>query len=222
MGFYCVDNLPVELIPHFLRKFASGRCESEFQPGGVAGGMLVKGYCNCRKIAGLAETFCAKDHAISLVFIEANDDALLRRYSETRRPHPLGKDISGAREEFAVRSATWIGAHPQTGRCVVIDSTQFNVSRTAQLHQTGDSKSVDRSPPIAHFGGQLRLTSMACQLMRDLIFDSCAFLPIPIFVPGLKKFTGRDAKVRQIHSFVFRRTGEFLCRGALEKACWPI
>jgi len=53
-----------------------------------------------------------KDHPISLVFIEANDDALLRRYSETRRPHPLGKDYS-VREKLALRTRA-DGADPQT------------------------------------------------------------------------------------------------------------
>jgi len=79
----------VELIPIFAELHQAG--ESEFNRR-RCWWMLVK-VLQLQKFAGLAETL-AQDHAISLVFIEANDDALLRRYSETRRPHPLGKDIS--------------------------------------------------------------------------------------------------------------------------------
>jgi UPF0042 nucleotide-binding protein len=89
MGYYCVDNLPVELIPIFAELHAAG--EGDF----ARAALLV----DAREGLQLAKfpallRHLQQEHPIILVFIEAQEDALLRRYSETRRPHPLGKDYS--------------------------------------------------------------------------------------------------------------------------------
>ena len=89
MGFYCVDNMPVELIPIFAELHEAG--EGDFSRAALL--VDAREGAQLQKLPGLL-THLRKDHPISLVFIEANDDALLRRYSETRRPHPLGKDYS--------------------------------------------------------------------------------------------------------------------------------
>jgi len=199
MGFYCVDNLPVELIPIFAELHQAG--EPEFNRAALL--VDAREGLQLQKLPGLLKHL-RKDHAISLVFIEANDDALLRRYSETRRPHPLGKDIS-VRESLQYERDLMEPIRKLAD--VVIDSTQFNVHELRSFINRR-FKSVDRSPmliSVVSFGYKYGVPIDA-----DLIFD-VRFLPNPHFVPGLKKFTGRDAKVRRfIRSFP--QTGEFLRR----------
>jgi len=199
MGFYCVDNLPVELIPIFAELHQAG--ESEFNRAALL--VDAREGLQLQKLPGLLKHL-RKDHAISLVFIEANDDALLRRYGETRRPHPLGKDIS-VRESLQYERDLMEPIRKLAD--VVIDSTQFNVHELRNFINRR-FKSVDRSPmliSVVSFGYKYGVPIDA-----DLIFD-VRFLPNPHFVPGLKKFTGRDAKVRRfIRSFP--QTGEFLRR----------
>ena len=199
MGFYCVDNLPVELIPIFAELHEAG--EGDFSRAALL--VDAREGLQIEKLPGLLKHL-RKEHPISLVFIEANDDALLRRYSETRRPHPLGKDIS-VRESLQYERD--LMAPIRKVADVVIDSTQFNVHELRSFINRR-FKSPDRSPmliSVVSFGYKYGVPIDA-----DLIFD-VRFLPNPHFVPGLKRFTGRDAKVRRfIRSFP--QTGEFLRR----------
>jgi UPF0042 nucleotide-binding protein len=199
MGFYCVDNMPVELIPIFAELHEAG--EGNFSRAALL--VDAREGAQLQKLPGLL-THLRKDHPISLVFIEADDDALLRRYSETRRPHPLGKDYS-VRE--SLRHERKLMAPIRRLADAVIDSTQFNVHEL-RTFITRRFKNPDRHPmliSVVSFGYKYGVPIDA-----DLIFD-VRFLPNPHFVPALRKFTGRSAKVRRfIRSFP--QTGEFLRR----------
>ena len=199
MGFYCVDNMPVELIPIFAELHEAG--EGNFSRAALL--VDAREGAQLQKLPGLL-THLRKDHPISLVFIEANDEALLRRYSETRRPHPLGKDYS-VRE--SLRHERELMAPIRRLADAVIDSTQFNVHEL-RTFITRRFKNPDRHPmliSVVSFGYKYGVPIDA-----DLIFD-VRFLPNPHFVPALRKFTGRSAKVRRfIRSFP--QTGEFLRR----------
>ena len=90
LGFYCVDNLPVALIPVFSDLlYDEGRGEIE------RAALLVDAREGeqIEKLPGYYRTLAGR-HPTTLVFIEASDEALLRRFSETRRPHPLGRNLS--------------------------------------------------------------------------------------------------------------------------------
>jgi RNase adapter protein RapZ len=199
MGFYCVDNMPVELIPIFAELHEAG--DGNFSRAALL--VDAREGAQLQKLPGLL-THLRKDHPISLVFIEANDEALLRRYSETRRPHPLGKDYS-VRE--SLRHERELMAPIRRLADAVIDSTQFNVHEL-RTFITRRFKNPDRHPmliSVVSFGYKYGVPIDA-----DLIFD-VRFLPNPHFVPALRKFTGRSAKVRRfIRSFP--QTGEFLRR----------
>jgi RNase adapter protein RapZ len=199
MGFYCVDNMPVELIPIFAELHAAG--EGDFSRAALL--VDAREGSQLQKLPGLL-THLRKDHPISLVFIEANDEALLRRYSETRRPHPLGQDYSVRESLLHERD---LMAPIRKLADVVIDSTQFNVHELRSFI-TRRFKNPDRHPTlisVVSFGYKYGVPVDA-----DLIFD-VRFLPNPHFVPALRKFSGRDAKVRRfIRSFP--QTGEFLRR----------
>ncbi len=199
MGFYCVDNLPVELIPIFAELHAAG--EGDFARAALL--VDAREGLQLGKLPGLLKHL-SKDHPITLVFIEANEDALLRRYSETRRPHPLGKNYS-VRESLSHERALMEPIRKLAD--VVIDTTQFNVHELRHFI-TRRFKNPDTRPmlvSIVSFGYRYGVPSDA-----DLVFD-VRFLPNPHFVPRLRPYTGKDPKVRRyIQSFP--QTGEFLRR----------
>jgi UPF0042 nucleotide-binding protein len=199
MGYYCVDNLPVELIPIFAELHAAG--EGDF----ARAALLV----DAREGLQLAKfpallRHLQQEHPIILVFIEAQEDALLRRYSETRRPHPLGRDYS-VRESLHQEKLLMEPIRKLAD--VVIDTSQFNVHELR--HFVNQRFKTESKRPLlvslVSFGYKYGVPTDA-----DLMFD-VRFLPNPHFVPKLRQFTGKDAKVRRyIESFP--QTGEFLKR----------
>jgi len=197
MGFYCVDNLPVELIPIFAELHAAG--EGDFARAALL--VDAREGLQLQKLPPLLKHL-KKNHPITLVFIEANEDALLRRYSETRRPHPLGKNFS-VRESLLHERALMAPIRKLAD--VAIDTTQFNVHELRHF-VTERFKNPDKRPmlvSVVSFGYRYGVPSDA-----DLVLD-VRFLPNPHFVPRLRPFTGQDAKVRKyIRSFP--QTGEFL------------
>jgi RNase adapter protein RapZ len=199
MGFYCVDNLPIEIIPIFAELHAAG--EGDFARAALL--VDAREGAQLEKLPPLLKHL-KKDHPITLVFIEANEDALLRRYSETRRPHPLGKNIS-VRESLLHERALMEPIRKLAD--VVIETTQFNVHELRNF-VTERFKNPDKRPmlvSVVSFGYRYGVPSDA-----DLVLD-VRFLPNPHFVPRLRPFTGKDPKVRKyIQSFP--QTGEFLRR----------
>jgi RNase adapter protein RapZ len=199
MGFYCVDNLPVELMPIFAELHAAG--EGDFARAALL--VDAREGAQLEKLPPLLRHL-RKDHPITLVYIDANEDALLRRYSETRRPHPLGKDYS-VRESLRHERALMEPIRKLAD--AVIDTSQFNVHELRQFVTTR-FKNPDKRPmlvSVVSFGYRYGVPTDA-----DLVFD-VRFLPNPHFVPRLRRFTGKDPKVRRyIQSFP--QTAEFLRR----------
>ena len=199
MGYYCVDNLPVELIPIFAELHAAG--EGDYAKAALL--VDAREGLQLEKLPGLLKHL-RHEYPIILVFIEANEDALLRRYSETRRPHPLGKDYS-VRE--SLRHEMVLMEPIRKLADVVIDTSQFNVHELRQF--INDRFKAEGKRPLllslVSFGYKYGVPTDA-----DLMFD-VRFLPNPHFVPKLRRFTGKDARVRRyIQSFP--QTGEFLRR----------
>jgi UPF0042 nucleotide-binding protein len=199
MGFYCVDNLPVELMPIFAELHAAG--EGDFARAALL--VDAREGAQLEKLPALLRHL-RKDHPITLVYIDANEDALLRRYSETRRPHPLGKDFS-VRENLRHERALMEPIRKLAN--VVIDTSQFNVHELRQFVTTRFKNPDERAMlvSVVSFGYRFGVPTDA-----DLVFD-VRFLPNPHFVPRLRRFTGKDPKVRRyIQSFP--QTAEFLRR----------
>jgi len=144
-------------------------------------------------------------HPVMLVFVEASDDVLQRRFSETRRPHPLsgnGKSLlEGIREERRRMAPIRRLAD------VVIDTTKLNVHELRQLVIERFEKAGQRPllVSVVSFGFRYGIPADA-----DLVFD-VRFLPNPHFVPRLRPYSGKNARVaRYIRSFP--QTTEFLRR----------
>ncbi|HLK04578.1 MAG TPA: RNase adapter RapZ [Candidatus Acidoferrum sp.] len=197
MGFYCVDNLPVELIPIFAELHAAG--EGDFSRAALL--VDAREGTQLEKLPALLKLL-RKDHPITLVFIDAGDDALIRRYSETRRPHPLGKALS-VRE--SLRHERDLMEPIRKLADVTIDTTQFNVHELRHFI-TERFKTADRRPllvSLVSFGYKYGLPSDS-----DLVFD-VRFLPNPHFVPRLRPYTGKDPKVRRF-ILSYPQSGQFL------------
>jgi UPF0042 nucleotide-binding protein len=199
LGFYCVDNLPVELIPTFSELYMQSGSENQ------RAALLVDAREGeqLEKLPAILQHL-RREKPATLVFIEAAEEALLRRFSETRRPHPLGHDRpvrEGLRRERILMEPIRKLAD------VVIDTTKFNVHELRQFITRRFQKS-DRRPmmmSIVSFGYKFGIPADA-----DLVFD-VRFLPNPHFLPRLRKYSGRDPRVsRYIRSF--SQTSEFLRR----------
>jgi UPF0042 nucleotide-binding protein len=199
LGFYCVDNLPVDLIPVF------GELYSE-SAGEIERAALLVDAREGGKIARLPSLFrrLREQHRARLVFIEAGDNALLRRFSETRRPHPLGRGL-GVRE--GIRRERRLMQPIRRMADVVIDTTKFTVHELRQFI-ISKFQSAEREPlvvSLVSFGYRYGVPADA-----DLVFD-VRFLPNPHFVAALRPHTGKHPRVaRYIRSF--KQTGEFLKR----------
>jgi len=199
LGYYCVDNLPVELIPTFSELNLHGNSEVE------RAALLVDARegDQLERLPALYKQI-RRDVPASLVFIEAADDALLRRFSETRRPHPLGHNRP-VREGLSRERQLMAPIRKLAD--VVIDTTRFNVHELRQFIIDRFQSRTKRPLMVSlvSFGYRYGVPADA-----DLVFD-VRFLPNPHFIPRLRKFSGRNPKVaRYIRSFP--QTGEFLRR----------
>jgi len=199
LGYYCVDNLPVELIPRFAELVR------ETEERNAA---LVVDIREGEKLDRLPRILKELKNQMrtTVVYLEADDAVLVRRYSETRRPHPLGQ------RESVQKSLQDERARLESIRKMadmVIDTSKFNVHELrahvieAFQHESGKPKTILVS--TVSFGFKKGVPEDA-----DLVFD-VRFLPNPHFVPELKPFTGRHPKVaKYIRSFP--QTQEFIKR----------
>jgi UPF0042 nucleotide-binding protein len=198
-GYYSVDNLPVELIP----KFAELARDSPTAPRAA---LVV----DIREGAGLKKfpaiySQIRRGIPTKLLFLEADEATLVRRFSETRRPHPLGTNRS---VEKSVRAERRKLGPIRSLADVIIDTSKFNVHdlRETILDKFRDGREESKIMVyIASFGYRHGVPSDS-----DLVFD-VRFLPNPNYIPEFKKLTGRNPRVaRYIRSFP--QTVEFIER----------
>lgn len=201
LGFYCVDNLPVDLISKFAELCAAQRDRIERAA-------VVVDIREGEALSQLPAIYQQLAHAHprpSLVFLEASDQALIRRFEETRRPHPLGRHLP-VRE--GIRLERMLLRPMRKLADVVIDTTRMNVHELREFVQ-------------ARFGGvethKMMLISVVSFGFRfgvlpegDLVFD-VRFLPNPNYLPHLKKKTGRDRGVQR-YMEKYPQTREFVDR----------
>jgi UPF0042 nucleotide-binding protein len=199
LGYYCVDNLPVELIPQFAELAVQSRDTRR-----TALVVDVREGSKLGKLPGILKSVRNRIPT-KVVFLEASDTVLLRRFSETRRPHPLGNNSpvkSALKEERG-----HLGAIRKLAD-FVIDTSKFNVHELrAHINETFHEQASEKSILVSSvsFGFRQGVPEDA-----DLVFD-VRFLPNPHFVPEFRPLTGRDPRVaRYIRSFP--QTREFISR----------
>ncbi len=186
LGFYCVDNLPPRLAPSLIELL-----EADGSRVNVGLGIDVRSGAFLEGADAALDELRARGFPPDVLFLDAADDALVRRFSETRRPHRLAADgdllkaIQGERERLA----------PLRRRAShVIDTTHLSVhDLRRQLVQmvSGRPDGIRLLTRIVSFGFKYGLPQDA-----DLVFD-LRFLPNPFFVPSLRDNSGLDQDVSE-------------------------
>ena len=199
LGYYCVDNLPVGLIPNFAELVLHS---SEIERAALV--VDVREGQSLDKLPGILHSV-KKLLPTTVVYLEATDESLLRRFSETRRPHPLGTSSPVKASLTAERRRL---STLRNLADVVIDTSKFNVHELrAHLTQRFQRQSTDKNILVScvSFGYKQGVPEEA-----DLLFD-VRFLPNPHFVPEFRPYTGRHPRVaKYIRSFP--QTREFISR----------
>jgi UPF0042 nucleotide-binding protein len=188
LGYFCVDNLPVMLLPMLAE--LSLRAGSEISRVAVVvdvrEGRLLTDFPAIYK-----RLQARRNLNPVLIFLEAGESTLVRRFSETRRPHPLAPDrsaIEGIREERqAMRTIRRMADH-------VVDTSEMTVHELRHVFTgvaSGHAPGTQLVVTILSFGFKHGIP-----VDSDLLFD-VRFLPNPHFVPALRPHTGRDTEVRR-------------------------
>jgi RNase adapter protein RapZ len=198
LGFYSVDNLPVDLIPKFA--------ELTHDNPSVTSAALVVDVREGKGLKKFPEVFASISDQVEakLVFLEADDAAIVRRFSETRRPHPLGGQ-SISRSIHAERTQL---APIRAMADLIINTSKFTVHELREFigeRFRGAGSESNILIYVTSFGFRKGIPPDS-----DLVFD-VRFLPNPNYIPRFKNLTGRNPGVaRYIRSFP--QTVEFIKR----------
>ena len=186
LGFYCSDNLPVALLEPFLEEVAAHENANRV---GIVVDVRTHDFATTFPAFYRDRLLKLVPHAI-LVFLEATDEVLARRYSETRRPHPMEKDRPILEAIQTEREAL---TEVKSLANMVLDTSQFSVhelkAEVMRRFQLDGSREVSLLITIISFGFKY-----SPPYNMDLLFD-VRFLPNPHFVPELRPKTGIDAAI---------------------------
>lgn len=199
MGYFCVDNLPVPLIDKFVQLVREG---GEGKTSGVAMGVDIRSsdFSNLRNVlADLKE----KGISFRVLFLDADDKTLVKRYKETRRSHPLAR---GGRVQDGLRKEREAVGFLKKDADYILDTSQL-LTRDLKTElekifiQDQDFRSLMIT--VLSFGFKYGIPADS-----DLVFD-VRFLPNPYYVPELKELTGKD---QPVHDFVMQYdvSGQFI------------
>lgn len=186
VGFYCVDNLPVELIEKFVELLAS--------PGGeitkVALGVDVRANHGFENVPSIINKLKEAGFPLEILYMEANDETLLKRYKESRRMHPLSPD--GRIEEGIRREREILGKIKGQADYVMDSSKLLTRELKIELDKifVEDEGYNNLMITIQSFGFKHGIPQDA-----DLVFD-VRFLPNPYYIDELKYYSGNDSPVR--------------------------
>jgi UPF0042 nucleotide-binding protein len=198
LGYYSVDNLPIGLIPKFAELTRSPRTRYAALVVDIREGEELQRFPKIyQRIRRKVPT--------RLVFLEADDETLIRRFSETRRPHPLGTERSVAK---SIRAERQMLAPIRALADHIVNTSKFNVHELREfMAETfrGSRGQADIMIYVTSFGYRNGVPPDS-----DLVFD-VRFLPNPNYIPQFKQLTGRHPSVaRYIRSFP--QTVEFIDR----------
>lgn len=185
LGYYCVDNLPLSLLPKFIELFdISGK---DIQK--VALVIDIREVIFFDRAPALIRELKKDGHPVEMIFLDSSDTALLKRYTETRRKHPLssnGNILEGITEERErLKELKDLADY-------TIDTSEYNVHDLRELIKDNFERPGSRSLSLnfMSFGYKHGFPHEA-----DMVFD-VRFLPNPYFVEELKELTGLEEEVR--------------------------
>jgi len=186
VGFFCIDNLPVKLLSAFLAM----RPDISQDGRKIALGMDVRTQGFLKNYARVFKRLERLGHRLSLIFLEADEEALRRRFSHTRRQHPLANQDSisqALREEIKAMAGLRRLAHR------IIDTSFYNVDQLRELIKEEYSDLQPRQRMWVHLMSFAYKNGIPPE--ADMVLD-VRFLPNPYFVDRLTALTGSDAAVR--------------------------
>ncbi len=188
-GFFCVDNLPIALIDSFISIISQNR---EINKIGIGIDIREKGFL--LEISAVLKTLKNK-YLVDVLFLETEKEVLIRRFKETRRPHPLGGDIEEAIQAEKEKLSPLRDAADR-----IVDTSSFTPHQLRQfvISLYGIPKGKKMTVTLISFGFKFGIPQNI-----DLLFD-VRFLPNPYFVTELKALKGTDKK---ISDFIFKNTG---------------
>lgn len=200
-GYYCVDNMPISLVI----KFAELAVVQEDGNSNIALGVDIRNGNALGELAAVLDEMADRHYSYQILYLDASDDMLIKRYKETRRVHPLAKDervdkgitMERGQLEFLKKQADYI-----------IDTSQLLTRELKQELEKIfilDKKYSNLFISILSFGFKYGIPSDA-----DLVFD-VRFLPNPYYVDGLRNLTGNDKEV-QNYVMGFDATKTFLTK----------
>jgi UPF0042 nucleotide-binding protein len=197
-GFFCVDNMPMLLLPKFFELGLSARLKDILFVVDIREKSFLGELENYIKFLKRRSGF------FKFIFFDARDDIVIRRYSETRRKHPLsGSDISSA-----VKKERQLLEKAKAGADAVIDTSDIKIHELEHIlfsHLEGLILPASFSVKIVSFGFKYGLP-----LEADTVFDA-RFLPNPFFIEPLKNLTGIDTEIAD-YMLSFKESKEFIKR----------
>ena len=186
MGYFCVDNLPIALLPKFAElAHAPGSDISQ-----VAVGVDIRNGRSLDEMASVLENLKASGVAYQILYLEASDEVLVKRYKETRRAHPLAKQ---GRVEDGIRLEREKLLYLKENATYILDTSQLLTRelKTALEQILVEEKNFKNLMiTVLSFGFKYGIPNDC-----DLVFD-VRFLPNPYYVDGLKYKTGNDEEVQ--------------------------
>ncbi len=199
IGFYCVDNLPVSL----LDKFAELIVQPGTELSKIALGLDVRAGEALSKLPGVLDSLAEKNIHADVIFFEASEAALIRRYKETRRIHPLSPE--GRVEDGVEKEKKLLKAIRKRATYVIDTTNLLTRELKAQIDEifVNDKAYNNLMVSVVSFGFKYGIPVDA-----DLVFD-VRFLPNPYYIEELKNKTGLDKEIRD-YVMQFEEAGIFL------------
>ena len=186
MGYFCVDNLPIDLLPKFAElAHAPGSDISQ-----VAVGVDIRNGRSLDEMSSVLEHLKASGVAYQILYLEASDEVLVKRYKETRRTHPLAKQ---GRVEDGIRQEREKLLYLKENATYILDTSQLltrELKKALEQIFAGEKNFKNLMITVLSFGFKYGIPSDC-----DLVFD-VRFLPNPYYVEGLKYKTGNDKEVQ--------------------------
>ena len=185
LNYFCVDNLPPALIP----KFAELCMQTEGKVNRIAFVIDIRGGEFFEEMVGVLDEMKLNGTKYELLFLDASDEVLIRRYKETRRRHPLANE--GSLSQGITKEREKVG-NVRAKATHILDTTNTTTTdlrdKIIALYGSGDSLSK-MNVIIQSFGFKHGIP-LDCDMMFDV-----RFLPNPFYVPELKMLTGNDQEV---------------------------
>lgn len=199
VGYYCVDNLPVSLVAKFVELAAAGDKNAR----NIAMGVDVRSGDGIDRLEGVLDELDKTGYEYEILFLEAEDDVLVKRYKETRRNHPLAGENRVM--EGIARERSEIAFLKKRADYIIDTSTLLTRELKQEIERifVRDEHFKNIVVTVLSFGFKYGIPEDA-----DLIFD-VRFLPNPYYIDNLRPLTGND---KPIHDYVmgFEQSGIFL------------